>query len=210
MKMSEIKSVATEIFNRYIDNTPTREYFANTFDLWSDSDALYSGHNQMTPIIYGFTVIIGIEIKRLEMLAPREHVAPTRKTRTTQSGTGNESVTENTEKNTSNENSRQSITGASGTSAYQYPDGYTGAIDQAYIRTRAEDDQREDTETSAGMGSETGERTNAKTNENTSESETTTTDDFLFSKLYDYSSKLSKLVNKCVFALVADTITGRF
>ena len=196
MLMNDIKSFADTVFNLYIIDEFAREYFADSFDLWAESECHYTtDNNGYKIIIKRYINPIQAAIKQADIFLKSEY---TKRVSALNNGfiyaTGTKDSAENRTK-TDGEFTQQ---------ARSYPDGYISAPDAAYIKAETHDG--EFIQTDAGAIIETQE--NDTTSSNTADTEEA---DILSlaDRLTAYKPAYA-LIEQCVFAFVADSISGRF
>jgi len=196
MLMNDLKPSAIIEFNKHIADEFAREYFADTFDLWAESESKYDDTDN------GYKVIIkrhigGIQaaIKQADIFLKSEY---TKRVSALNNGftyaTGTKDSAENRTK-TDGEFTQQ---------ARSYPDGYIDAPDAAYIKGETHDS--EFTQTDVGAIIETQENdTTSSTTADTEEADILSLADRLTAYKPAYA-----LIEQCVFDLTANNITGRF
>lgn len=196
MLMSDIKPFAIDEFNLYITDEFAREYFADSFDLWAESESKYNtDNNGYKVVIKRYITPIQSAIKQADIFLKSEY---TKRVSAQNNGsiyaTGTKDSAENRTK-TDGEFTQQ---------ARNYPDGYIDAPDAAYIKAETHDS--EFIQTDVGAIIETQEN-----NTTTSDTEDTEEADILSlaDRLTAYKSTYA-LIEQCVFDLTANSITGVF
>lgn len=196
MLMSDLKASAILEFNKYILDMFAREYFADTFDLWANSESLYDTTNN------GYKVIIkrrisGIEtaIKQADIFLRTEY---TKRANALNNAYINElndrAIAENRTK-TDGEFTQQ---------VRNYPDGYISAPDAAYIKAETNDSEFTQTDNVANTESATKDTTSSNTADN-EETDLLGLSDRLTAYKPAYA-----LIEQCVFELIANTCNGVF
>lgn len=196
MTMNDLKPSAIIEFNKHIADEFAREYFADTFDLWAESESKYDDTDN------GYKVIIkrhisGIQaaIKQADIFLKTEY---TKRVSALNNAYINELGTKDTAEN------RTKTDGEFTQQARSYPDGYIDAPDAAYIKAETHDS--EFTQTDAGAIIETQERDTTSSNTaDTEEADILSLADRLTAYKPAYA-----LIEQCVFSFVAGNITGVF
>ena len=196
MTMNDLKPSAIIEFNKHIADEFAREYFADTFDLWAESESKYDDTDN------GYKVIIkrhigGIQaaIKQADIFLKSEY---TKRVSALNNGftyaTGTKDSAENRTK-TDGEFTQQ---------ARSYPDGYIDAPDAAYIKAETHDSEFTQTDVGAIIESQENDTTSSTTAD-TEEADILSLADRLTAYKPAYA-----LIEQCVFDLTANDITGRF
>lgn len=206
MKMKELKPQAVEVFATYIDDIFAREIFEFNFDTWSDAESLYDTDSD------AYKAVIVRHIPAIRTALAQEKALNADATSIVVGSTGTiRHEDNNATKRTNGTNSRYAEHHTDGhtQSILQYPDGYTSPPEQSYIRSQADDTPDHDT-TDESDTIDTTDTTSGTSNSKTDGTNNTQTTDNLAkaSALNAYSSALTKLIEQCVFAFVAETVRG--
>ena len=208
MIMRELKPQAVEVFATYIDDLFAREIFEFNFDAWSDAESLYNTDSD------AYKAVIISRIPDIRRALAQEKALNADATLIVAGSIGTTKQEDNNAtKMTNGTNTRHADHQTNGhtQSILQYPDGYTSPPEQGYIRSQADDTPDHDT-TEVSDGVDMTDTTSGTINSKTDGTNNTQTTDNLAkaSALNAYSSALTKLIEQCVFALVAKTITGGY
>ncbi len=196
MTMTDLKPHAVTEFNLYVTDEFAREYFADSFDLWEETESKY------TPLNNGYKVIIKrhinaihAAIKQADIYLKAEY---TKRVTALNSAIINELASKDiTDINTQTD-------GEFIQSSLQYPDGYIDTPDTAYISAQTKDGEFVQTDNNVIAEADTRDTTSSGTAD-TEEADILSVAD----RLTAYKSAFD-VIERCVFALVAGTLTGRF
>lgn len=196
MLMNEIKADAVTEFNKYIDNEFAQEYFADTFDLWHESESKYNTENN------GYKVIIKRHINSIKAAIRQADIFLDAEYTKRINALNSSIASEISNKNITDE--RTTTDGEFTQSQLNYPDGYIDTPDTAYISAQTNDSEFVKTDNTTGAEEVENEKTDSQTAE-------TTEDDILSiaDRLTAYKSAFD-IIERCVFAFVAGSISGRF
>lgn len=206
MTMQELKPQAVEVFATYIDDLFAREIFEFNFDAWSDAESLYDTDSD------AYKAVIIRRIPAIRRALAQEKALNADATLIVAGSMGTTRQEDNNAtKRTNGTNSRHAEHQTNGhtQSILQYPDGYTSPPEQGYIRSQADDTPDHDT-TDESDTVDTTDTTSGTSNSKTDGTNNTQTTDNLAkaSALNAYSSALTKLIEQCIFAFVAETVKG--
>ena len=196
MTMNDIKPFAVTEFNLYVTDEFAREYFADSFDLWAESESKYTGDNNGYKVIIKRHInAIHAAIKQADTYLRAEY---TKRVSALNNGfiyaTGTKDSAEN----------RTKTDGEFIQSSLQYPDGYIDTPDTAYISAQTKDSEFIQTDTGAIIETQENDTTSSNTAD-TEEADILSVAD----RLTAYKSAFD-VIERCVFALVAGNLTGRF
>ena len=196
MTINDLKPSAVTEFNKYIADEFAREYFADTFDLWAESESKYSAENN------GYKVIIKRNISGIEAAIKQASIFL--KTEYTKRVTALNSAIINETGSKDVTDDRTQTDGEFIQSQLNYPDGYIDTPDTAYISAQTKDSAYTQTDNNVNTEDSTRDTTSSNTAD-TEEADVLSVAD----KLTAYKSSYS-LIEQCVFDLIANNITGVF
>ena len=207
MKMIDLKPSAVLEFNKYISDEFAREYFADSFDNWTNSESAYTtDNNAYKTVIKRNAFVINAEVKKAQLLK----MDFTKKTTsTTAAVTLENAATDKTQSGTVSD-TRTQIDGEFTQSQRQYPDGYTGTTDEAYLRAQTHDSEFTKADTAETETGSTEQATTARDETQSGSGETIELDTAAALAMIETYSTVFVLIEKCVFELVAIDIEGVF
>ena len=196
MTMTDLKPHAVTEFNLYVTDEFAREYFADSFDLWPESESKYTAENN------GYKVIIKRHINAIQ--AAIKQADTYLKAEYTKRITALNSVIVNEIGNKDITDDRTQTDGEFIQSQLNYPDGYIDTPDTAYISAQTKDSEYIQTDNNVMAEDSTRDTTSSGTAD-TEEADILSVAD----RLTAYTSAFD-VIERCVFALVAGSISGRF
>ncbi len=204
MTMNDLKPSAVTEFNRHISDEYAREYFANAFDLWGDSPSNYTADdNAYKIVIMRHVHKIRAEIKKAAAVLEVEYTKRIKGLNTALTA----ETTESNKHTVGKINDDRTITDGEFTqTARQYPDGYTGSADAAYMRAQTHDGEYTQTHAYETNNVETAAENSEKGAETAQTAETDETDIIASVAQLDAYAPSYALIERCVFDFVGDTI----
>ncbi len=196
MTMTDLKPHAVTEFNLYVTDEFAREYFADSFDLWTESESKYTAENN------GYKVIIKRHINAIQ--AAIKQADTYLKAEYTKRITALNSAIVNEIGNKDITDDRTQTDGEFIQSQLNYPDGYIDTPDTAYISAQTKDSEYIQTDNNVTAEDSTRDTTSSGTAD-TEEADILSVAD----RLTAYTSAFD-VIERCVFALVAGSISGRF